>query len=264
MLKTLIRARARAKARKLQEDDDGVVRMLGRAIHATLASDVEHRERAATDAVHRLRTALNTSSEQVSIITREGGHDTRILGEISRGWSLPHLWGTLLFKLVRALRPTSCVELGTAIGISAAYQAAALRLNGSGELVTLEGQPPVASIASKNLAELGLENAAVVVGPFDETLEPTLGGLDPVDFAHIDGNHHEEPTLGYFEQFVPHLAGSAVLVFDDINWSDGMKRAWARISSDPRVRISLDLHRMGIVVLDGENLPKRHIRIPLA
>ena len=42
-------------------------------------------------------------------------------------------------RLVRELRPHSCLELGTGVGVSAGYQAAAMELNGVGRLLTLDG-----------------------------------------------------------------------------------------------------------------------------
>ena len=41
-------------------------------------------------------------------------------------------------RIVRELSPRACLELGAGYGISAAYQGAALELNGSGTLTTME------------------------------------------------------------------------------------------------------------------------------
>jgi predicted O-methyltransferase YrrM len=51
-----------------------------------------------------------------------------------------------LFKLVRTLQPATIVELGTCIGISAAYQAAAQQINHRGRIVTLEGSSTRAAL----------------------------------------------------------------------------------------------------------------------
>jgi hypothetical protein len=54
------------------------------------------------------------------------------------------------------------------------------------------------------------------------------------------------------EQILRCLAPEAVLVFDDINWSAGMKRAWARIAADPRFAATVDLKKVGIAVVSAE------------
>jgi hypothetical protein len=51
----------------------------------------------------------------------------RVIGEISRISSKPPALAALLFSMVRQQKPKSCVEMGTCVGISGAYIAAALR-----------------------------------------------------------------------------------------------------------------------------------------
>ena len=151
---------------------------------------------------------------------------SRTLGEMTRS-SKPPRWAFLLFRLVRELAPDACVELGSCVGISASYQAAALELNGRGHLITLEGADVLAERSQRTIDDLGLsERASVRLGQFSNTLPGTLDSLPPVGYAFIDGHHVEDATIDYMEQILPHLAPEAVLLFDDINWSAGMKRAW--------------------------------------
>jgi hypothetical protein len=44
------------------------------------------------------------------------------------------------------------------------------------------------------------------------------------------------------------MAGEAVFVFDDVNWSDGMRNAWSTIVDDPRIALTVDLRSVGIAV----------------
>jgi predicted O-methyltransferase YrrM len=156
--------------------------------------------------------------------------------------------GLLLFRLVREFAPVSCLELGTSIGFSAAFQAAALELNGSGRLLTLERKPMLVELARNHFAWLGLSRVAVREGRFQDTLGDALKEMTPIDFAFIDGHHDEQATFEYFDRIHGALAASAVLVFDDIKWSEGMERAWSRISSDHRVGIAADLGNIGVCV----------------
>jgi len=154
--------------------------------------------------------------------------------------------------------------MGTAVGISAAYQAAALKLNGYGTLVTLEGATSLADIAKKNFQHLGLDTVEVIVGRFQDTLPGVLTDRQPVDYAFIDGHHDEQATLAYFEQILPFLAETSLLVFDDIAWSEGMKRAWKTIAQDRRVGVAVDLGPgLGLCVIDTSVTKRRYFRIPL-
>lgn len=194
---------------------------------------------------------------------RAGVEVVATLGHITRIASKSAFWCSLLFKLIRTLRPTSCIEMGTAVGVSAAYQAAALTLNGHGTLLTLEGATSLADIAKKNFQQLGLDTVAVVVGPFQDTLPTILQGSHPVDYVFVDGHHDEQATLAYFEQLLPFLADNACLVFDDIAWSEGMKRAWNSIASDRRVGIAVDLGAVGLCLLQHSNAGRKYFNVPL-
>jgi hypothetical protein len=60
------------------------------------------------------------------------------------------------------------------------------------------------------------------------------------------------------------LADGALLVFDDISWSGGMKRAWKTIILDERVKISVDLRQIGICIIDSRIAGRKNIAIPIA
>ena len=156
--------------------------------------------------------------------------------------------GTLLHLLIREFQPTTALELGTNVGISSAYQASAMNINGLGHLVTLEASPFRARQAENMHKSLGLENVTYVLGYFAETLDNVLSQLKTVNYAFIDGHHQMQPTLDYFDQIWPHTSENAVVVFDDIRWSDGMRRAWQILKQDPRMKISVDLYDVGICI----------------
>ncbi len=217
---------------------------------------IEHRRRianASREVIHYRDYGAGTpEAGRCAAEMAQGVVVDRMVGEISRTSSKSPPLATLLFSIVRQQRPLSCVEMGTCVGISGAYIAAALRLNGRGRLVTLEGGAPLAEVARKNFADLSLQQIVeVVVGPFRETLSPTLRAAAPVDFIFIDGHHDERATKDYVAMALPFLAPQAVAVFDDISWSDGMTRAWRQVAADARCLAHFSLHDLGIAVLRG-------------
>ncbi len=163
--------------------------------------------------------------------------------------SAPPDQGRLLYHLTRAFRPGRVIELGTNIGISAAYLATGLAANAAGHLTTLEASGLRLLLARDLLGKLGLTGLVTTVeGYFDDTLPEVLAG-DGFDMAFVDGNHTEEATVRYFDLLVDHSSPDAVLLFDDIRWSEGMSRAWATLSAHPVARICVDLGRTGIILL---------------
>ena len=165
----------------------------------------------------------------------------------------------LLYLLMREFRPLRVFELGTNVGISSAYLATALKRNGDGGmLVTLEGSSYRLKLAKQLHAKLDLRNVTYVQDLFTQALiEKTLLEFGPVDFAFIDGDHEYQSTVDCFELVCEHSTENAVLVFDDIAWSDGMKRAWRKMSRDRRVLFALDLRTMGICVTAHKTVHRR-------
>lgn len=164
--------------------------------------------------------------------------------------SISQWWGQLLMRLVRELAPKRCLELGTAVGISTAYQAAALELNGSGRLTTLEGARTWASVAEEGLSLLGLgDRARVKTGAIDATLAEALREIGSVDYAYLDADHSQGATMRHFDTILPHVAPGGVVVLDDIGYSPDMWSAWHAVQSRPQVSTSLALGRMGLVTV---------------
>lgn len=226
--------------------------------------------------IARLRYRLERSSETLEVVDFGAGlPDERRTEEEMRsgvtvGCTVAELchaskddfWGGMLFRLVREFRPRSALELGTNLGISASYQAAAMELNGTGHLVTLEGAPAVAQKARENLASLSLDNVTVVVGRFDEVLATICADYGPFDFVFIDGHHDEAATLRYFHEIVAFAQPGAVLVFDDIEYSEGMRRAWTAIQEHDGVSVAVGLSKVGVCIF-GQGATKQRERLLL-
>ena len=123
-----------------------------------------------------------------------------------------------LYSLVKEYQPKTILELGTNIGFSSSYLASA-----GGKVTTLESSPYRIRLAKELHEKLSLD-IEYVQGLFDDTLEPTLERLAQVDLAFIDGNHHYQPTLDYFEKILPFTSNGSLIVFDDVRWSQGMQK----------------------------------------
>lgn len=250
------RQRALRRVRRVSPGDEDTRRIL-RAVERTLRGELEPEERSWIRGIAKLRRRLRRSRELVAPPGTDpaGGF---IVGGAYRASKSP-LGALLLFRLVREFRPSRCVEMGTNLGVSAAYQAAALALNGGGELHTIEGSPALARYAREHLASLGLA-AEVHEGWFSRVLPGLLARAAPLDYVFIDGHHDGPATVGYFAQIHPSLSPGALVVFDDIAWSAGMAEAWRTIQADPRVRVAIGLGVMGACLVGGEG---ERVRIDL-
>jgi predicted O-methyltransferase YrrM len=144
----------------------------------------------------------------------------------------------LLYSLAYEFRPKTVIELGTNVGISSAYLAAGLKDCGSGgRVLTLESSPYRLRLAQDLHRQLFIDN-----------LTSSLAEADPIDMAFVDGHHQYQPTLDYFDSIWSRSVDDCVFIFDDIRWSEGMKKAWRALCSDPRVTIAVDLRSIGICI----------------
>lgn len=265
------RTRKRELAR-LRDTGDDVARRLADAVDTTARRIFTDDEERWIDAIERLRGDLASSTETISHTDYGAGEPsdhlthqqmeagrsrTTSVARLCEHTSKQYPWAHLLMRLVRELRPTACLEMGTCLGFSGAYLAAALDLNGSGKLVTLEGAESLAALARRNFKTLGLSRVDVRVGRFHDTLEVVLQTQGPFGFAFVDGHHDGDATVAYFEQILPSMLPEGVFIFDDILWYESMRTAWRTIASHNHVSISVDLGVMGICVVAESPLERR-------
>jgi predicted O-methyltransferase YrrM len=243
--KWAIQRRLRGAQHELtQRNDEEAFRLADVLAHLTMARDDE---RPWLTRIALRRVELAASEEPVAFgVERAGAVDT--VGRRSLRVSKPPLWGLFLLRLVRAYGPRRCLELGTAFGISATYQAAGLELEHKGHLITVEGAPEVAALARLTISAVGLSpRVTVETGRFRDVLPSIL--LKPIGYAFIDGHHDEHATLEYFNLIAGSIEPPCLIVLDDIRWSSGMARAWMEISALSRVRVAADLGEIGVCVL---------------
>ncbi|MBS1597680.1 MAG: class I SAM-dependent methyltransferase [Bacteroidetes bacterium] len=225
-------------------------------------------------AIEKLRNELSSDETIVHVDDFGAGSamhssNQRAVSEIARNSASSVKQAQLLFRIVHYYLPERIVELGTSLGISAAYMASA---SPNAKLITMEGATAVAAIAEKNFQKLGLANIEMIRGSFDETLPGLISKLKcdsneagkikhSRTMVYLDGNHREEPTLKYFNMFTEILSDSSFIILDDIHWSKEMEAAWNEIVSDERALLTIDLFFIGIVFFRKDFKVKQHFNI---
>jgi predicted O-methyltransferase YrrM len=124
--------------------------------------------------------------------------------------------GRLLYALVRASRPTTVVEFGMSLGISAIHLAAAVRDNGHGRVVTTELSAAKVATAKTTFAEIGLDELITVLEGDAVTTLPTMSG--PVDFVLLDG--WKELYVPVIKLLEPRLSPGTLIVADNTGLPD--------------------------------------------
>ncbi len=215
----------------------------------------------AFDLIEQIRREMIDSPVRIEFEDYGSGNKSglRKLSDIATATARQAKYGRLLFRLVDCFKPQYCIELGTATGITAMYQGAALGMEQ--HLFTIEGSSKLHEIAKYNIEKAGMNDRILGIhGEFGKTLPTLLNELPRVDFAYIDGNHSLEPTLEYFGLILSKCHSHSILVFDDINWSQEMKTAWINIKKHEAVTVTIDLFAFGIVFFRREQ-EKEHFKI---
>jgi predicted O-methyltransferase YrrM len=178
-----------------------------------------------------------------------GKNPMRTVGSIAKNAAKPARFGRLFFRLIQYYKIQSVLELGTSLGLTTRYLAAALP---DGDVFTIEGSPEIAAFTESNLKKEGYDRVKLIQGDFDQELNAVLDRLNGRKLIFFDGNHRLEPTLCYFKQVLPLCKEDDILVFDDIHWSEEMDHAWKEIKKNKEVSLTIDLFFIGLVFFRKE------------
>jgi predicted O-methyltransferase YrrM len=199
--------------------------------------------------IEAARSRLLCCSDQLTISglgapSRVSTKATRRVSSVARHGLSSAKFGRLLYRLATYNAADYVLELGTSLGITTLYLAAACP---SGVVYTLEGGEAIAQRAQRVFDASEHSNIHLVRGSIDRTLPDLLHRMPRVDLAYLDANHRYEPTVAYFEQVAAKTNERSIVVIDDIYWSGEMRRAWRYVQQHPAVTLTLDLFDAGLV-----------------
>jgi predicted O-methyltransferase YrrM len=214
-------------------------------------------------AIEQLRNELKNQNQQLLIEdlgagSRISNTKQRSIAQLAHSAVKPKKYSQLLYRLVKKYNPETIIELGTSLGITTSYFAAAAP---TAQVITIEGSKLIQQVAQSNFIQLGFQNILSVQGNFDDVLPSVIQQLPTVNLAYIDGNHRYQPTIDYFTQFLGKRDNNTILIFDDIHWSAEMERAWAEIQQHPAVGCTIDIFFLGFVFFRHEFKEQQHFII---
>ena len=219
----------------------------------------DRKEAANAAEIEAYRQRLKSDSRTIHIRDFGAGSalmpgNQRRVSDVARTSLKSKKFASLLHRVARYYRCKSIIELGTSLGTTTAYLASAAP---EGKIISVEGAESIGSIAEAFFESNALNNIKLVQGNFDDVIPEILQEIETVDLLFIDGNHREDATVVYFEQFLPKAHEDSIFILDDIHWSRGMEQAWDRVKNHPSVTLSIDLFFIGLVFFRKEFLEKR-------
>jgi len=250
------------EVQKLMNHPDERVRLLAKSLDESLRQSFSDEERSMVQTIERERKAIIKEDVQVQATNSPNSDKTDSTKYLARVSSKRKSWASLQLKIIRNLKPEKGLEFGTCLGITAAYQAQGMQLNGSGSFITMEGLESRQRFALKLFDSLKVENVHCIQGDFNETLPGVIDDFGPFEYVFIDGDHRYESTVKYFKTLLPHLTENAIVILDDIRLTDEMFKAWNKIKSDPSVSYSFDFIQVGLCFI-GDTEKKESYQIAL-
>jgi len=195
-----------------------------------------------------------------------GNPNPKEVREIYKRAASPIKWCRFLFCLCKNMKAQKVFEIGANLGVSGGYILEAIKDCENPKFITMEGVSDLCDIANNHFGTLApQENFEIIPGLYQDSYPTVLQKEITFDVLFIDGNHQKEPTLHYFNTLKSKLSQHAIMIFDDINWTSGMKECWNTIKNDPSVAYSIDMYKQGIIIIgDSKNAKAEHFDLHLA
>ena len=208
--------------------------------------------------LNQFRSDLLTDNRKISF--EEIGTSAELtVAQVARRAASPEIWTRFFYQLCKPNSIKNILEIGTNLGVSGQYFIKALENKKNTKFVTLEGVKGLCEMASARFNRLTTQNRFEVVhGLYDKTLPSILKSRIRFDLVFIDGNHQYEATLKYFELVKNNLTDGALVIFDDIHWSKGMRKAWEEIGFQKEIAFSINFFKLGIIVFDPKQTKPTH------
>ncbi|KAI9253933.1 O-methyltransferase [Phascolomyces articulosus] len=131
---------------------------------------------------------------------------------------IPETERKFLYHLIKLLRPTNILEIGTFTGASAIIMATALGKNTNGKLVTLDVNPTCMDVARKYVKRLQLENRVDLrLGLALDSLKELIKEEPKLQFDFIFIDAYKDQNIGYFDFIMDNklLSDRGAIVVDD-------------------------------------------------
>ena len=234
LLNSVIQAVQTVKSKQYNDDDHQVIKNV-----EAYRSDLLKNENIVTYEI------FNSSAE-------------RTVKDICKVSASPKTWGIFLYFITKLSNAQKVLEIGTNVGISGSYILHALKKESNNPyFISMEGLEQLCTLSSNQFAKIVNRNEfEIIQGLYEDTFRELVKKENGFDLLFIDGNHQKDPTIQYFNALKKCIKDSAIFVFDDIYYNREMTEAWRIICMDDDVNFSIDMYKLGIIIIDKNEMIK--------
>jgi len=157
----------------------------------------------------------------------------------------------LVFRLVNRFNPKNILEIGTGAGVTTGYLAS---VNSKSMVTTIDCKHDANKAVARNLKKMG--NISYLTGNIPETLQNFIDSQDRgIDFVHVA---HTPQYARAVDMLLPHMTRDSVIVIQDMGKKE-RKEWWKGIIQDPRVAVTFQLSKIGILFFDHTKAKQHYV-----
>lgn len=156
--------------------------------------------------------------------------------------SVSHRKGVFLYKCAKYVNGDKILELGTSLGISAAYLAISNK-----KITTIEGSPEISNLALSFFQRYNFSNISLVQSRFETAIENFIKENEKFDLIFLDGDHSPLKLRYYLLSLPQILNEEGILVVDDIRYSSALHKMWREVSQNIPLLLIIEFFNVGII-----------------
>ncbi|MDR1719656.1 MAG: hypothetical protein LBR67_05980 [Dysgonamonadaceae bacterium] len=194
--------------------------------------------------------------ERIESLRKQLQHNGNGFGSMLKAGSQSKRYGELLFRLVLFFRCKQVLQVGASLGMTTCYLAAA---DSGCRCFVIAQDADSLQLTQQLTAQLNLENVRIVAGDYFSELDRLRGNAAAFDLIFVNV---ADPELcnTILELCSNSTMKDRVIVIDGINRTRPMRECWKQIKKDPKVKISIDLYWLGLVIF-REKIEKQHYNV---
>lgn len=153
-------------------------------------------------------------------------------------------YAQLLFRLVNKYKARNVVETDMRTGIASMYLAAP---DSKVKVTTFGRDDALNELALHYMKETGFRNVNIVRGTAEKKLQEVVDELDALDLLFVNDCVNGSDLDDRIGVCMSKTASQTIFVVEGIYANESMTASWKRLQANPRVRVTVDMFRYGLV-----------------
>lgn len=167
----------------------------------------------------------------------------------------------LIYRLVANRQPAVSLQIGTGLGVSAAYFSMA---NSRNPVKIIECEPEFSTVAQRIFSNLGIDNVELRTGNLQQLLHHTLLNSTKLDIVYFNKFKDGETLFNLFGLCLAKADENSMFIIKGIYSDPSTKTMWAKIKELPEVTVTVDLFWIGLVYFKKDQAEEHFkIKFPL-